>query len=176
MEILIKIIVIVIAAGITLLLLKHLTAENRKTTIEKVKKQKNLIIKILTVVAVCFIALFFTNTFTKKIGKDSYINNFENFIEEVKVDHKEYSKSEWKDIETEYLELSEKKRLIYEDLLTKDDKKILSRLEGQYSSYRTSGFLDNIMKTTEDVINNAVEYIDGFMGGEEIELEDNQEK
>ena len=120
--------------------------------------------------------MFLTNTVTKTAGKDSYINNFENFIEEVKIDHEEYSKTEWKDIETEYLDLSEKKRLIYEDLLTKEDKKRLSRLEGQYLSYRTSGFLDNIMKTTKDVFINAVEYIDGFMEAEEIEVEDKIDK
>jgi hypothetical protein len=43
-------------------------------------------------------------------------------------------------------------------------------------SYRTSGFLDNIMKTTKDVFNNAVEYIDGFIEAEEIEVEDKKEK
>lgn len=176
MEILIKVIVIVLTAGIVLLGFKYLTKKARKTAIRTVKKQRNLIIKILVVIVVCSIALFLTNTVTKTVGKDSYINNFENFIEEVKIDHEEYSKTEWKDIETEYLDLSEKKRLIYEDLLTKEDKKKLSRLEGQYLSYRTSGFLDNIMKTTKDVFNNAVEYIDGFIEAEEIEVEDKKEK
>lgn len=176
MEILIKVIVIVLTAGIVLLGFKYLTKKARKTAIRTVKKERNLIIKILVVIVACSIALFLTNTVTKTAGKDSYINNFENFIEEVKIDHEEYSKTEWKDIETEYLDLSEKKRLIYEDLLTKEDKKRLSRLEGQYLSYRTSGFIDNIMKTTKDVFINAVEYIDGFMEAEEIEVEDEIDK
>jgi len=176
MEILIKVIVIFLTAGIVLLGFKYLTKKARKTAILTVKKQRNLIIKILVVIVVCSIALFLTNAVTKTAGKDSYINNFENFIEEVKIDHEEYSKTEWKDIETEYLDLSEKKRLIYEDLLTKEDKKRLSRLEGQYLSYRTSGFIDNIMKTTKDVFNNAIEYIDGFMEAEEIEVEDKIDK
>jgi len=170
MELLIKIIVIVLAAGITILSFKYLTAKNRNTVIRTVKKKKNLIIQILVVIVVCSIALIMTNTITKTVGKDSYINNFETFIEEVKRDHEDYSKSEWKDIEKQYLVLSEKKRLIYEELLTKEDKKRLSRLEGEYLSYRTSGFIDNIMTTTKDAFNNAVEYIDGFISTEEDEM------
>ena len=170
MEILIKFIVVVFTAGIVLLAFKYLTAKNRNTVIRTVKKEKNLIIQILVVIVVCSIALIMTNTITETVGKDSYINDFEDFVGEVKNDYEEYSKSEWKDIEKEYLDFSEKKRLVYEELLSKEDKKRLSRLEGEYRSYRTSGFIDNIMTTTKDAFNNAVEYIDGFISTEEDEM------
>ena len=49
--------------------------------------------------------------------------------------------------------------------ITKEDEKRISALEGEYSSYRTSGLIDYIIETTKDVINNAVEYVDGFMKG-----------
>ena len=176
MEILIKVIVIVLTTGIVLLGFKYLTKKARKTAIRTVKEQRNLIIKILVVIIVCSIALFLTNTVTKTAGKDSYINNFENFIEEVKIDHEEYSKSEWIDIEKEYLDFSEKKKLVYQELLSKEDIKRLSRLEGEYSSYRTSGFIDNIMTTTKDVFNNAIEYIDGFMQVKKTESQDKIDK
>ncbi len=130
MEILISVIITLIAGGLTLLIWKpisrvksHHIVDAKNTAVVAVKKRQALILKIVVVIVVCSITLFLTNTQIKKVGKNAYINNFENFIEEVKIDHEEYSKTEWKDIETEYLDLSEKKRLIYEDLLTKEDKK-----------------------------------------------------
>lgn len=176
MEILIKIIVVLLTAGILILLFKYLTKDKAieigNASIRTIKKQKFLLIQILVVIVVCSIALIMTNTITETVGKDSYINDFEDFVGEVKNDYEEYSKSEWKDIEKEYLDFSEKKRLVYEELLSKEDKKRLSRLEGEYRSYRTSGFIDNIMTTTKDAFNNTVEYIDGFMQVKKTESQD----
>ncbi len=188
MELLIQTIIVVFVAGIvfdlillgpkklTLLVFKYFSGVNYNTVVGAVKEKKDLIIKIVVVIVVCSVALFLTNTQIKKVGKNTYINNFEQFVVKVQENHKDYSEEDWTKIEEEYLDLSEKKRLIYEDLLTKEDKKRLSRLEGQYLSYRTSGFIDNIMKTTKDVFINAVEYIDGFIEAEEIEVEDKKEK
>ena len=172
MELLIKAIIVVLTGGVTLLLFKYGTAANRSTAIRTIKEKKNLIIQILVIITVCSIALFLTNTQIKKVGKDSYITNFENFVGEVKKDHKDYSKEDWTKIEEEYQELSEKERLSYEKLFTKEDTKRISKLEGEYLSYRTSGFIDNIMETTKDAFNNAVEYIDGFMEAKKTEAQD----
>jgi len=172
MELLIKAIIVFLTGGVTLLLFKYGTAANRSTAIRTIKEKKNLIIQILVIITVCSIALFLTNTQIKKVGKDSYITNFENFVGEVKKDHKEYSKADWIGIEKEYQELSEKERLSYEKLFTKEDTKRISKLEGEYLSYRTSGFIDNIMETTKDAFNNAVEYIDGFMEAKKTEVQD----
>ena len=105
---------------------------------------------------------------------DEFISNFEAFIEEVRIGHKDYSKSEWKDVEEEYLDLSKNRRLLHEEVLTKDDKKTLSKFEGQYLSFRTSGFLGNIINSTKDIIDNAVEYIDGFLNSEGLDEQNNK--
>ena len=165
MEILVKIIVIVLAAGITLLLFKYLTAENRNTAIGKVKKQKNFIIKILVVIVVCSIALFLTNTVTKTLGKDSYINNFEEFVEKVKVNHKEYSEDDWIKIDEEYHKFEEEDRIEYEKFFTKEDKTRVNTLIGEYSSCKVKGTINDIYETIKDGVDSAVEYIDGFVNG-----------
>jgi len=170
MEILIKVIVIVLTAGIVLLGFKYLTKKARKTAIRTVKKQRNLIIKILVVIVVCSVALFLTNTQIKKVGKNTYINNFEQFVVKVQENHKDYSEEDWTKIEEEYQELSEKQRQRYEKLFTKEDKKRISGLGGEYLSYRAGGFMDNVIETTKDAFNNAAEYVNGFMKGLNNEL------
>jgi len=177
MELLITVIIVLIAGGLTLLMWKpisrvksHHIVDAKNTAVVAVKKRKALMLKIVVVIVVCSITLFLTNTQIKKVGKNAYINNFEEFVEKVKVNHKEYSADDWIKIDKENQELSEKERLSHEKLFTKEDKNRINRLEGEYLSYRTSGFIDNIIETTKDVINNAVEYVDGFIKGLNNEL------
>jgi len=61
--------------------------------------------------------------------------------------------------------------LRYDKLFTKEDKKRINKLEGEYLSYRAGGFFDNVIEKTKDVINNAAEYVDGFMKGLNNEIE-----
>ena len=126
---------------------------------------KVLIIRIVVVIVVCAITLFLINPQIKKVRKNAYINNFEEFVVKVQENHKDYSEEDWTEIEEEYETLSEKKRLRYDKLFTKEDKRRINKLEGEYLSYRAGGFFDNVIEKTKDVINNAAEYVDGFMKG-----------
>jgi len=126
---------------------------------------KVLIIRIVVVIVVCAIALFLINPQIKKVRKNAYINNFEEFVVKVQENYKDYSEEDWTEIEEEYETLSEKKRLRYDKLFTKEDKRRINKLEGEYLSYRAGGFFDNVIEKTKDVINNAAEYVDGFMKG-----------
>ena len=165
-EILIKIIIVILTAVIAISGIIFIPKVNKKTILLAAKKQQSLIIKIIVVIFACSISLLVTNSFTKTIAKDSYIKNFETFIAEVKMEYEEYSKSDWIEIEREYVVFSKEKRLIYEDIFTKEDKKIINRLDGKYSSYKSSASIDNIMKTTKDALDSAVDYLDGFLSND----------
>ena len=171
MELLIQIIIALCVGGITLIAFKFLSGVNHNNVTTKVKGKKDLIIRIIVVIFVCTITLFLANNQIKKVGKDTYINNFEQFVEKVQENYKDYSEEDWAKIEEEYEKLSEKKRLRYDKLFTKEDKKRINKLEGEYLSYRAGGFFDNVIEKTKDVINNAAEYVDGFMKGLNNEIE-----
>ena len=171
MELLIQVIVVIFVSGIILFSFKYFSGINYNSVTNKVKERKNLIVQIGVIIVVCSFTLFLTNTQIKKAGKDMYINSFEKFVEKVQENYKDYSEEDWAKIEEEYEKLSEKKRLRYDKLFTKEDKKRINKLEGEYLSYRAGGFFDNVIEKTKDVINNAAEYVDGFMKGLNNEIE-----
>ena len=165
MELLIQILIVLFVGGLTLLAFKSLSGVNPDDVVSSVKEKKDLIIRIVVVIVVCTVTLFLTNTQVRKVGKNTYINNFEAFVVKVQENHKDYSKEDWTVIEEEYQELSEKQRQRYEKLFTEEDKKRIRGLEGEYLSYRTGGRINNVFETIEDGFNNAVEYVDGFIKG-----------
>jgi len=172
MELIITVIIILIAGGLTLLIWQYISrvkghhiVEAKENMKAGVKKRQALILKIVVVIVVCSITLFLTNTQIKKVGKNAYINNFEEFVEKVKVNHKEYSEDDWIKIDKEYQKFEEKDRIKYEKFFTKEDKTRVNTLDGEYSSYKAKGVIDSIYDTIKDGVNNAVEYIDGLMNG-----------
>ena len=172
MELLITVIIVLIAGGLTLLIWKYSSRVKRHHIVEAndnmkagVKKRQALILKIIVVIVVCSVTLFLTNTQIKKVGKNAYINNFEEFVEKVKVNHKEYSADDWIKIDKEYHKFEEEDRVKYEKFFTKEDKTRVNTLDGEYSSYKAKGVVDSIYDTIKDGVNNAVEYIDGMIKG-----------
>jgi heme/copper-type cytochrome/quinol oxidase subunit 2 len=172
MELIITVIIVLIAGGLTLLIWKYSSRVKRHHIVEAndnmkagVKKRQALILKIIVVIVVCSITLFLTKTQIKKVGKNAYINNFEEFVEKVKVNHKEYSADDWIKIDKEYQEFEEEDRIKYEKFFTKEDKTRVNTLDGEYSSYKAKGVVDSIYDTIKDGVNNAVEYIDGMIKG-----------
>ena len=172
MELLITVIIVLIAGGLTLLIWEYSSRVKRHHIVEAkdnmkagVKKRQALILKIIVVIVVCSITLFLTNTQIKKVGKNAYINNFEEFVEKVKVNHMEYSADDWIKIDKEYQEFEEEDRIKYEKFFTKEDKTRVNTLDGEYSSYKAKGVIDSIYDTIKDGVNNAVEYIDGMIKG-----------
>ena len=172
MELLITVIIVLIAGSLTLLIWKYSSRVKRHHIVEAkdnmkagVKKRQALILKIIVVIVVCSITLFLTNTQIKKVGKNAYINNFEEFVEKVKVNHKEYSADDWIKIDKEYQKFEEEDRVKYEKFFTKEDKTRVNTLDGEYSSYKAKGVVDSIYDTIKDGVNDAVNYIDGVVKG-----------
>lgn len=171
MQLLIQIILVLISGGLTLLIWEYSSRVKRHHIVEAkdnmkagVKKRQALILKIIVVIVVCSITLFLTNTQIKKVGKNAYINNFEEFVEKVKVNHKEYSADDWIKIDKAYQEFEED-RIKYEKFFIKEDKTRVNTLDGEYSSYKAKGVVDSIYDTIKDGVNNAVGYIDGMIKG-----------
>ena len=133
--------------------------------------KKKIVIGGIVLLAIISLGVFFAMPQINEIQKDAYINNFEVFVEEVKERHGDYSKAEWETIGDEYQKLSVQDRLIHEKVLTKEDKKSISALDGEYLSYRTIGYLDHIIETTKDAIDKTIEYADGFIEGVNNALE-----
>ena len=172
MEILITVIITLIAGGLTLLMWKpisrvksHHIVDAKNTAVVAVKKRQALILKIVVVIVVCSITLFLTNTQIKKVGKNAYINNFEEFVEKVKVNHKEYSEDDWIKIDKEYQKFEEEYRIEYEKFFTKEDKTRVNTLNGEYSSYKVKGTINDIYETIKDGVDSAIEYMDGLING-----------
>ena len=167
MELLTTVIIVLIAGGLTLLIWEYSSRVKKHHIVEMkagVKKRQALILKIVVVIVVCSITLFLTNTQIKKVGKNTYINNFEEFVEKVKLNHKQYSADDWIKIDKEYHKFEED-RIKYEKFFTKEDKTRVYTFDGEYSSYKAKGVIDSIYDTIKDGVNNAVEYIDGFVKG-----------
>lgn len=167
MELLTTVIIFFIAGGLTLLIWEGISRVKRHNIVEMkagVKKKQALILKIVVVIVVCSITLFLTNTQIKKVGKNAYINNFEEFVEKVKVNHKQYSADDWIKIDKEYHKFEED-RIKYDKFFTKEDKTRVNTLDGEYSSYKANSLIDSIYDTINDGVNNVVEYIDGFIKG-----------
>lgn len=172
MELLITVIIVLIAGGLTLLIWEYSSRVKRHHIVEAkdnmkagFKKRQALILKIIVVIVVCSITLFLTNTQIKKVGKNAYINNFEEFVKKVKVNHKEYSADDWIKIDKEYQKFEEEDRVKYEKFFTKEDKTRVNTLDGEYSSYKAKGVIDSIYDTIKDGVNDAVNYIDGVVKG-----------
>ena len=168
MQLLIQIILVLIAGGLTLLLFRFRDRWAYKSvsgTQEVSKEKKDFLIKIVVIIVVCVATFFLTNNPIKTIAKNMYISNFEQFVVKVEENHKDYSKEDWIKIEEEYEQLSVKNRLIHEKLFTQEDKNRISSLEGEYSSYQSIGFFNNVFETIKDAFDNTVEYVDGFNKG-----------
>ena len=133
--------------------------------------KKKIFIGGIILLAIIGIGVFFSMPQINEIQKDAYLNNFEVFVEEVKDRHGDYSKAEWERIEEEYQNFSGQNRLSHEKVFTKEDKKGISALDGEYLSYRASGYLDYFIETTNDAIDNTVEYVGGFIEGVNNTLE-----
>jgi len=170
MELLLQAIIVLFVGGLTLLVFKFSSGVNHNTVVGAVKEKKDLIIKLLVVIIVCSVTLFLTNTQIKKVGKNAYINNFEEFVVKVQKNHKEYSSDDWIKIDKEYQKLRKENHIKYEIFFTKEDETRVNTLDGEYLSYKTKGVLDNIYETIKDGVDNAVEYIDGFIKGLNNEL------
>ena len=172
MELIITAIIILITTGITLLIWKYISRVKTHDILEAkdnmkavVKKRQALILKIVVVIVVCSITLFLTNTQIEKVGKNAYINNFEEFVEKVKVNHKEYSEDDWIKIDKEYQKFEEEYRIEYEKFFTKEDKTRVNTLNGEYSSYKVKGTINDIYETIKDGVDSAIEYMDGLING-----------
>jgi len=172
MELIITAIIILITTGITLLIWKYISRVKTHHIVEAkdnmkvgVKKRQALILKIVVVIVVCSVTLFLTNTQIKKVGKNAYINNFEEFVEKVKVNHKEYSEDDWIKIDKEYQKFEEEYRIEYEKFFTKEDKTRVNTLNGEYSSYKVKGTINDIYETIKDGVDSAIEYMDGLING-----------
>lgn len=133
--------------------------------------KKKIFIGGIIFLAFIGIGVFFAMPQINEIQKDAYLNSFEVFVEEVKDRHGDYSKAEWERIEEEYQKFSGQNRLSHEKVFTKEDKKSISALDGEYLSYRTIGYLDHIIETTKDAIDKTIEYADGFIEGVNNALE-----
>ena len=137
--------------------------------------KKKIIIGGILLLAIISLGVFFAMPQINEIQKDAYINNFEVFVEEVKERHGDYSKAEWETIGDEYQKLSVQDRLSHEKVLTKEDKKRISALDGEYLAYRTKGYFDQIIESTKKAYDNTIEYTDGLIEGVKNALENNTE-
>ena len=133
--------------------------------------KKKIIVGGIILLTIIGLGVCFAMPQINEIQKNAYINNFEVFVEEVKERHGDYSKAEWERIEEEYQNFSGKDRLSHEKVFTKEDKKNISALDGEYLSYRASGYLDYFIETTKDAIDNTLEYVGGFIEGVNNALE-----
>ena len=169
MELLIQILIVVLISFLVFFLSSNFFV-NRANSSRNMKKSKDFlsrkenIIKIVIIIAVSICTLLLTNNYIKDIGKNSFVNNFEDFVVKVGENYKEYSDEDWEVIDQEYLDLIEV-RDKYEDLLTDEDSKRISKLQGKYLSYQAGNFIDDVLDTTKDVIRKAANYIDGFIDG-----------
>ncbi len=115
------------------------------------------IILISTLVFVVFSCLLPSN-------KTQYIRKYERFVDQVKKDHSEYSKKEWRWADKRYKKFSKDWYKLYEDELTTGEKLKVAALSVRYQSYKGKKELGKVKKLlkkdVDDMKKKAEEYIE----------------
>jgi len=132
-------------------------------------KNKKIVWGVLFLVIVLF--SLFAMPQIAEMQKEAYLDSVDEFVKDIGQTHNGFTKSDWERVDREYLKLLQEDKIKFEKLLTKEDIKRISKLEGEFAAYRTGGFFDNIIETTYDVIDNSVKYLDGLVNGIKTKLE-----
>ena len=162
MELILKVVIGAIILLFVVLLWKPIGNITRSDLGSFFSSKKQLLLKIVVAAILFFLTLFLLDNQIKKVAKNTYINNFEEFVVRVQENHKEYSETEWEEIEKEYSEF-EKERKKYKEFFTKEDEKKISELEIDYSVTQVKDVADDLYDTLKEGVNNAVKYIDGLI-------------
>ena len=80
--------------------------------------------------------------------KESYIKNFDTFIQKVKIENNKYSAKDWAKADLQYNKFAEQDYMRFRDNLTEADKVELGKLKAAYSILK-------FKKGTKDVLENA---------------------
>jgi len=115
-----------------------------------------------------FLAAVLTNgcTFDECTSKSLYLVSFEQFIDKVKENYKNYDDQEWKKMDERFKKLSGECYNKFKDKLTKEDKAKLIKYEAKYTYYRV--FSDMPFDLKEKDLDKIVEKL----GEMTVKLED----
>ena len=102
MELILKVVISAVILLLVVLLWKPIGNITRSDVGSFFSSKKQILLKIVVAAILIFLALFLLDNQIKKVAKNTYINNFEEFVVRVQDNHKEYSETEWEDIEKEY--------------------------------------------------------------------------
>lgn len=103
-------------------------------------------------------------------SKSSRIDDLKDFVEEIQKDGKDYSQEQWEKANEKFSQLLDKINS-YEDL-SEDELKEVAKLQGQYAAtvFKNSG------KAIMEQMEKAGAALDGFLGGVDQGLDNNQEE
>jgi hypothetical protein len=94
-------------------------------------------------------------------AKENYLDDFTAFVSEVEKNHTSLSPEDWEIKDEELKQFTENKFDEHRKALTDEDKKAIGKLVGRYSVVRAKGY----GKQFKDGINDAKNYIEGFLEG-----------
>ncbi len=95
-------------------------------------------------------------------NKDSYLKEFDKFVEQVEKKVDAVTQEEWREIEAEYLKFTEEYYQEYRDELTENDLRELGRLQGRFLKVQIKSNMDDFEKKVEDVLNQASGIMEGL--------------
>lgn len=94
-------------------------------------------------------------------AKENYLDDFTAFVSEVEKNYTSLSPEDWEIKDEELKQFTENKFDEHRKALTDEDKKAIGKLVGRYSVVRAKGY----GKQFKDGINDAKNYIEGFLEG-----------
>ena len=94
-------------------------------------------------------------------AKENYLDDFTAFVSEVEKNYTSLSPEDWEIKDEELKQFTENKFDEHRKALTDEDKKAIGTLVGRYSVVRAKGY----GKQFKDGINDAKNYIEGFLEG-----------
>lgn len=94
-------------------------------------------------------------------AKENYLDDFTAFVSEVEKNYTSLTPEDWEIKDEEFKQFTETKFDEHRKALTDEDKKAIGKLVGRYSVVRAKGY----GKQLKDGINDAKNYIEGFLEG-----------
>lgn len=85
--------------------------------------------------------------------KDSYLNDFKGFIEDVEAEAADYTEKDWEKMDKKFAELSEELYNKYEEELTSDEKGEILKLQASYAAIKVKGGMKKAAKKINEALN-----------------------
>ncbi|MGL4779367.1 MAG: DUF6565 domain-containing protein [Bacteroidales bacterium] len=111
-------------------------------------------------IAISSLALFSCD---KKMNKETYLEKFTSFIDEVSLKEKDFTEEQWKKADKIFTALADTDNFEFKDTLTVAEKKEIGKLKGKYVVMRAKSGFRKAKKEVKEIMDQTEGFLDSIL-------------